>query len=70
MTYTGVIDFGVNGYERVLAGEIPTALSVRTVPRFQTGHPAYAWLNRVQCPGIGESDNQEAKVSYDVYAVM
>lgn len=68
MTYTGVIDLGADGYNRFLAGEMPATFAVRTAPRFQTGHPDYVWLNRLQCLGVGEVDANAAKVSYDSYA--
>ncbi len=32
-----------------------------------TAHPAYAWLNRLQCLGIGEVDLSKNRVTYDVY---
>jgi hypothetical protein len=70
MTYTGVLDLGPDGYNKFLCGEMPPTFPVRTAPRFQTGHPDYAWLNRLQCLGIGEADSNSAKVTYDVYAVV
>jgi len=69
MTYTGVIDLGLDGYNQFLAGKMPPNFPVRTAPRFQTGHPDYVWLNRLQCLGIGEADLGASSVTYDVYGV-
>ena len=68
--YTGVLDLGPDGYQAFLNGALPPRIPVRTAPRFQTAHPAYAWLNRVQAYGIGEVDLASASVSYDVYAAL
>jgi hypothetical protein len=69
VTYTGVTDLGEDGHQRFLDGKLPPRLALRVVPRCQTAHPAYQWLNRVQCVGIGEVDLERSHVSYDVYAV-
>jgi hypothetical protein len=29
--------------------------ALRVVPRYQTSHPDYLWLNRLQCLGIGQA---------------
>ena len=47
----------------------PAKLPLRTVPRMQTAHPAYEWVNRCQFLGIGEADLATFVVSYDVYVV-
>lgn len=67
--YSGVGDLGADGYEKFLRGEVPKTLPLRIVPRFQTAHPAYAWLNRLQCVGIGEGNFEHFNARYDVYAV-
>lgn len=69
IAYTGVGDLGEDGYQRFLEGKLPARLALRVVPRCQTAHPDYLWLNRVQCLGIGEVDLERSYVSYDVYAV-
>lgn len=69
MFYTGVSDLGPDGYDRVSRGELPPLLKLRTAPRFLTAHPAYEWMNRVQCIAVGESVTMELRVGYDVYAV-
>ena len=44
------------------------SLRVRTAPLFQTGHPDYAWLNRVQAVGLGTPGGRG--IVYDVYQVL
>jgi hypothetical protein len=51
-------------YQGVLDGG-----KLRVAPRFQTAHPDYQWLNRLQCLGIGQASGERNEVSYDVYAV-
>jgi hypothetical protein len=69
VTYTGVGELGADGYERFLRGDLPSKVPLRIVPRVQTAHPYFQWLNRLQCLGIGEIDTEDLVVSYDVYAV-
>jgi hypothetical protein len=69
-SYSGVADFGEDGYQKLLAGDpAPSGLALRVVPRYQTSHPAYLWLNRLQCLGIGQAFLDRGEVRYDVYAV-
>ena len=67
--YAGVTDLGPDGYERFGRGELPPRISIQAVMRTQTAHPAYQWLNRLQCLNIGEVDSAHHTVRYDVYAV-
>lgn len=69
VTYPGIIDFGEDGYDKFLRGELPPVLQIRTSPRFFTSHPNYLWLNRLLCLGVGQADLPASTVSYDVYAV-
>jgi hypothetical protein len=69
VTYTGVAELGADGYERFLRGDLPPTVPLRVVPRVQTAHPDFQWLNRLQCLGIGEINTEDLVVSYDVYAV-
>ena len=69
VTYTGVIDFGEDGYQKFLQQALPPTAPIRVAPRFLTAHPNYQWLNRLQCLGIGETDVEHNEVRYDVYAV-
>ena len=68
--YSGVADLGEDGYQRFLGGEPPpSGLPLRIVPRYQTADPRYAWLNRLQCVGIGQLFMERSEVRYDIYAV-
>lgn len=69
VSYGGVGDFGADGYAKFLKGELPPTLRIRATPRFQTGDPRYAWLNRLQCLAIGEADFTRPRIAYDLYAV-
>src|SRR5438128_256671 len=69
LAYTGVGDFGENGYEKFLRGELPKKVKLRVAPRFHTSHQSYLWLNRLQCLNIGEVDLQKLELRYDVYGV-
>jgi hypothetical protein len=67
--YSGVMDLGKNGYEKLPKGEVPAVVSLQSAPRYYTSHPAYQWLNRIQCVGIGQSDMSRLEVSFDIYAI-
>lgn len=67
--YTGVGDLGEEGYQKFLQGALPSKIALRVAPRFQTSHPAYKWLNRLQCIKIGEADLECLEVRYDVYGL-
>jgi hypothetical protein len=69
VTYSGVIDFGAAGHSNFLQGKLPEVAHIRTSPRFQSGHPDYAWLNRLHCLGIGEYRSATRSAAYEVYAV-
>ena len=70
VTYPGVIDFGEDGYDRFLRGELPPdGTPIRTAPQVRTAHPDYQWLHRVQCLGVGEVLASQGRVRYDVYAI-
>lgn len=68
-SYKGVGDLGPDGYERFLGGELPSAVALRVAPRFLTANPDFAWLNRLQCLGVGEFDAENSRAGYDVYAL-
>jgi hypothetical protein len=65
--YSGVADFGQDGYERFLAGD-PVVAPLRGAPRMSTGHPDFLWLNRLQCVVVGEI-NPAAPSPMEVYAL-
>lgn len=65
--YTGLIDLGEDGYDRFLANDLPPRFPIRTAPVFQTAHPRYAWLSRLQCLNVGQVDLVANRVIYDVF---
>jgi hypothetical protein len=69
IAYTGVGDLGEDGYARLLGGEPPGVLPLRTAPRLQTSHPDYTWVNRFQYVNVGEVDFESFAVAYDLYAL-
>ena len=69
LTYSGVADLGENGYALFTSGAVPPRVPLRVAMRWQTAHPAYDWLNRLQCIGIGEANMERSEALYDVYAV-
>lgn len=69
ISYTGVGETGVDGYQRFLDGNPPTVFPLRCASRMQTSHPDYLWVNRLQCVNIGEADLSRPTASYDVYAL-
>jgi hypothetical protein len=63
---TGRYDFGRDGYERAIAGDLPNS-ALGWCPRFLTGHPRYLWLNRALFLGVGELRPRETRVDYDLF---
>ena len=49
ISYSGVADMGDDGHQHFLEGKLPQCLTLHIVPRCQTAHPGYIWLNRIQC---------------------
>jgi hypothetical protein len=66
-SYSGIIEFGEDGYQRFLTNTLPASLKVWTAPRFLTAAAAYTWLNRLQCVGVGEVRLDEMTYVYDLY---
>jgi hypothetical protein len=56
--------------ERLARGETvpPSAYYFRTVPIFETGAPAYLWLNKIVAVGTG--DRRPQGPVYTVYEVL
>jgi Protein of unknown function (DUF3237) len=69
MSYPGLGDLGADGYAKFASGDLPARVALRTTPKFLTSHPAYEWLQRHVCVGVGEIDMATLRVNYDVYAV-
>lgn len=68
-TYSGVCEFGEQGYTNLLKGIWPSHATARCAPRYVTTHPNYTWLNGFQCVGIGMVDMAQKLYTYDVYMV-
>jgi Protein of unknown function (DUF3237) len=69
VTYQGMVDFGEDGHDKFLRGDLPPVSQIRTSPRFLTSHADYLWLNRLHCLGIGEYCTADNEARYDVYAI-
>jgi hypothetical protein len=67
--YSGVLDLGENGFHKALRGEFPPKPKVYLAPRFVSASPAYSWLNRLQCMGIGYVTMADLEVNYDLYVM-
>jgi hypothetical protein len=68
-SYGGVFDLGPDGYARALRDEFDPLPPAVVTPTFATAHPRFAWLNRVQCIGVGRVDMNALRVEFDVYVV-
>lgn len=68
--FTAVLDLGEDGYQTLLRGEYaPDGTPFRSAPRYETAHPDYLWLNRLQCVGMGQVFPSLGEARCDVYAV-
>lgn len=70
MVYRGVRHGPPEVIERLNAGEEvdPSSYYFRIAPFFETGAPAYAWLNGLVCAGIGE--RKPSGPRYEVYSIL
>jgi hypothetical protein len=68
-SYGGLIEFGEDGYERMVAGNWPDMPKHQVAPRMTTAAPRYRWMNRTQFVGVGQVDMRALVIKYDVYAV-
>ncbi len=69
--YRGVIDLTREQVEQLLSGQAVDGMKIHTAPRFETAHPDYVWLNRIQAVGCGSGElvGEELKVMYSWYAL-
>jgi hypothetical protein len=65
----GNVDFGADGYQRAIAGNLPSRSELVNCPRILTGHPKYLWLNRLQCLGVGRTNLDDRSFHYDIFSV-
>lgn len=73
LSFGGVVHFEPATLERLNRGEVVRSggfYSI-TTPTFQTGSPAYSWLNRIQAIGkLIEADaGANSHVTYDIFTV-
>jgi hypothetical protein len=69
-SFTGTIDLGESGYDDLLNGQLaPDGTPFRSAVRLETAHPVYAWLNRLQCIGIGQVFPSRGEARCSVYAL-
>ena len=71
VAYRGVIDLTREQVDRLRSGRAVADMKIHTAPRFETAHPDYAWLNRIQAVGCGSNEvvGDEIKVAYSWYAL-
>ena len=70
MTYPDIPDFGEDGDDRFLCGELPPdGTPIRTAPQVRTAQPDDQWVHRVQWLGVGEVLVSQGRVRYGVDAV-
>jgi hypothetical protein len=67
--YSGVVDFGPDGYGMLAAGGGPKRAPLRFAPRYLTSEPRLSWLNRLQCFSVGEVNLERYLVEYDLYCL-
>jgi uncharacterized protein DUF3237 len=65
--YSGIVDFGPDGYRLLAAGSGPKRAPLRFAPRYLTKDPSLSWMNRLQCFGVGEVNLDRYLVEYDLY---
>jgi Protein of unknown function (DUF3237) len=67
--YSGIVDFGCDGYQLLAAGGAPKRAPLRFAPRYLTKDSSLSWMNRLQCFGVGEVNLERYLVEYDLYAL-
>jgi hypothetical protein len=69
--YRGVADLTQEQVDQLLSGKPVEDMKIHTAPRFETSHPDYVWLNRIQAVGCGSNVlvGEELKVNYSWYAL-
>lgn len=68
-SYGGMFDLGVDGYQRALRDEFDPLPPLVLTPTYQTADPNLAWLNRVQCLGVGSVNLANLELAVDVYQI-
>lgn len=65
--YGGILDLGPDGYDRALHNQFEPCPHLVVAPTYCTGDNQLAWVNRLQCIGVGRVDMQALEVCFDVY---
>jgi hypothetical protein len=68
-THHGVVDLGEHGYEDAMNRKLSRIFAAQVVARYETAHPSYGWLNRLQCAGTLEIDREASSLSYEMFAL-
>lgn len=68
-SYSGTVDFGEDGFQRVAAGDYPELPRFQVSPRLLTAAPNYEWMNRTHFLGVGRVDLKKLMIWYDLFAV-
>jgi truncated hemoglobin YjbI len=68
-SYGGVFDLGPDGYARAVRGDFDPLPPVVVTPVYATAEARFAWLNRVQCIGVGRIDMRTLRLEFDVYTI-
>ncbi len=69
-SYSGYFDLGPDGYARALRDQFDPLPPVVLTPTYATADRALAWLNRLQCVGVGRIDMTALRVEFDVYRLQ
>jgi len=67
--HQGIVDLGPRGYEDSMERKLGPRATARVAARYQTAHPSYQWINRLQCFGVLDIDREAFSLSYDIYAL-
>lgn len=67
--YSGTVDYGLDGSDRLRRGDWPAVLPVRAHIRLLTADARYRWVNRLDCLGVGEVRPRDYLYHYDMYAI-
>jgi hypothetical protein len=63
----GIFDIGEQGYQDVIRGVYRGAPPFFATPIYVTSDPRWAWINKLQCFGIGRVVMNELRVECDIY---
>ena len=69
-SYGGYFDLGPEGFNRALRNQFDPHPPVVVTPTYATAAPELAWLNRVQCVGVGRVNMSAQEVEFDVYTIQ